>query len=264
MDMTHCPNYTRVAWCHGVMGRDVAVRLRCKSWGCDYCAKKNASIWRAHLLQRLPEVSDEWWILTLTAPPWARSRAESIKSIRKSVEAFFKRCKRVFGEAMDYVRVYEKHPTSNALHSHFIVSGFTPFVAMGCSVKLQPVAVGITSRPYRSGVWAIRTWIKKTCQELKMGRIADCQKIEGPAINPVLYVMKYTTKAQQDLGIKGLRHIQTTRRIGGPKQEGNPNWKTGPYLTRYTFPKGSKIIDLNTGEIIGDEYWEKYSLWPYD
>lgn len=264
MSDMYCPKYSRVAYAKDGKYQAVCVRLRCKKWDCDYCAKKNASIWRAHLLKRLPEVSKEWWILTLTAPPWARSASESIKSIRKAVDSFFKRCKRVFGPKIDYVRIYEKHPTSQAIHSHFIVSGFTPYVVSGCSIKLQPMWIGILGRTGRTGVWSLKTWVKKTCQELKMGRIADVQKIEGSTDAPVLYVMKYATKAQQDLKIKGLRHIQATTRIGGPKNESNPKWSTGPYITPDTFGMTMRVIDIGTGEIIDERYWKEHTFWPDD
>lgn len=259
----YCPKYSRIAYAKDGKYQALAVRLRCKKWDCEYCAKKNASIWRAHLSKRLPEVSKEWWLLTLTAPPWARSAAESIASIRKAVDAFFKRCKRVFG-SMDYVRIYEKHPTSQAIHSHFIVSGFSPYVVQGCSVKLQPLAVGVLCRHSRTGIWSVKTWVKKTCQELKMGRIADIQKIEGEASNAVGYVLKYATKAQQDLKIKGLRHIQATTRIGGPKNETNPKWNTAPYITVDTFGPFMRVVDMNTAEVIDERYWLEHTFWPDD
>jgi len=263
MKEMYCPNYTRVAW-SSVGDRNACVRLRCGRWDCEFCAKKNAAIWRAHLIERLPDVSEEWWLLTLTAPPWDRSKMGSFIKIRKAIDALIKRSRRVYGEEIDYVRTYEKHPQSNAIHAHFIISGITQYVALGCSTKLRPMAVGVVNRLGRNGIWTSQSWFKKTCQELKMGRMAHLERIDGGVEKPVGYVCKYLTKAQQDLGIKGLRHVQTSRRIGGPKNDTNPAWHSGPYLTRYTFPKGSQIVDLNTGEIIDDEYWNKYSFWPYD
>lgn len=260
----YCPFYTRVAWLGIGTKEAVAVRLRCKRWSCDYCAKKNAAIWRAHLKQRLPEVCNEWWILTLTAPPWARTTAQSLKAIRKGIDILIKRAKRVFGPMIDYVRVYEKHPTSEAVHSHFIISGLSPYVAIGYSAKLQPMAIGVLNRAARNGIWAVKTWFKKVCQEIKLGQQVDVQKIDGDPEKATMYVTGYLTKAMQDIKIKGLRHVQTTRRVGGPKHDKNPNWQTGPYLTPYAFDAGTRVIDLNTGEIIDNNYWEVHSFWPYD
>lgn len=260
----YCPNYTRVAY---VVNHDKsvkAVRLRCKKWDCEFCAAKNASIWRAHLLKKLPSVSKEWWFLTLTAPPWDRSKMGSFIRIRKAIDILIKRAKRVYGKDIQYVRTYEKHPTSKALHAHLIVSGILPYVANGFSIKHKAMAVGCYNRGQRNGVWASKTWFKKTCQEIKMGRICDLQKIDGEGPEPVLYLTKYLTKSQQDIGIKGLRHVQATSRIGGPKDEHNPEWRTASFLVREMFQDGSTLIDMNTGEVIGDEYWKDHSIWPYD
>ncbi len=264
MKELYCPNYTRVAYTVEKTGNVKAVRLRCKKWDCEYCAQKNASIWRAHLLKKLPQVSGDWWFLTLTAPPWDRSKMGSFKRIRKAIDILIKRVKRVYGKDIDYVRTFEKHPTSQALHAHFIIAGILPYVAIGSSVKHRPMAVGCHTRAKRNGVWASKTWFKKTCQELQMGRICDLQKIEDDSPKPVLYLCKYLTKSQQDLGIKGLRHVQTTTRIGGPKDDSNPNWKTAIFLTRDMFGEDAKIVDMSTGEIIDERYWSEYTLWPWD
>ncbi len=261
-DLLYCPYFSRVAY--AITGTKTAVccRLRCKRWSCEYCSKKNAAIWRAHLKDRLPKVSDEWWILTLTAPPWARSAAASLDSIRTAVEALIKRCKRVFGKDMQYVRVYEKHPTSEAIHSHFIISGLTPYVVTGCSEKLQPMAIGVLTRVGRNGVWSVKTWFKKVCQELHMGRQVDVQLIVGPVETAAFYVAKYLSKALQDIKIKGLRHIQTTRKIGKPEEKDSHGWQTAPYLTAYAFEAGTRVTDLQTGEIIDNNYWELKRVWP--
>lgn len=97
-----------------------------------------------------------------------------------------------------------------------------------------------------------------------MGQQADVQKIEGVSENAVFYVTKYLTKSQQDIPIKGLRHVQATKKIGGPKKQGNPAWKTGPYITPYAFEPNTKIIDLNTGEVVDNNYWEVHTFWPDD
>lgn len=262
--LMYCPNFSRIAYAHIGVKQAIAVRLRCGRWSCEYCSKKNASIWRAHLVSKLPDISQVWWLVTLTASKWHREAASSLMDIRKGVEALIKRAKRVFGTEMDYVRVYEKHPTSRAIHAHFIVSGFTPFVAIGSSVKHRPMAIGVLNRMGRNGVWSVKTWLKKQAQELRMGYMADIQEIVGDPIKAIGYVAKYLTKSAQDLGIKGLRHVQTTRKIGSPKTESNPEWKTAPYITPYTFEAGCKVIDLNTGEIIDNQYWEVHGFWPYD
>lgn len=201
--------------------------------------------------------------MTLTAPPFARSKDASLKSIRDHFEMLLKRMKRVFGK-ISYVRVYEKHPTSQALHLHAIISGVSPFVAVGYSSKLRPMAIGVISRKGRNGVWAIRTWLKINAQACHMGNIADIELIEGDTIWAFMYVCKYLTKSQQDINVKGLRHVQTTRDIGSPKTGGDNTWHTAAYIIPQMFEPNTAIKDLNTGDVIDNNYWEEHTFYPYE
>lgn len=262
-DSAVCKLYRKVAYTHTGPKEALFTRLRCKQWSCDFCAKKNASIWRAHLKERLPNVSQEWWLLTLTAHRNTKTGQGSIANIRQNLERLLKRAKRVFGH-LEYVRTFERHPSSNRIHAHLIVSGLSPYVAIGSSVKNRPVAFGVTKRDTRNGVWSVKTWFKINAQECKIGMIADVRLIEGEPLFAVLYVCKYLTKAQQDLHIKGLRHVQTTRAIGGPKTEGELDWTTAPYIVPTMFAPNASIVDLNTGEVIDNQYWEIHNFYPYD
>lgn len=238
-------------------------RLRCKQWSCPACAKTNQWIWRNWLIKRLPEVSEEWWLLTLTANRHKRTAWGSMDNIRKHIDAFFKRVKRVFGE-VQYARVYEKHPTSEAIHAHFIVSGLSPFVAVGCSIKMRPMAIGVLSRSSRNGVWAIKTWIKITAQALDMGYIADIKRLEGTPEQAAFYVTKYLTKAQEELHVKGLRHVQVTKGIGSPESGGDYTWDTAAYIVAKMFNPNTAVKDINTGNVIDNDYWEVHSFYPYE
>jgi len=260
-----CTKYLKVAFAHTGPKNAIFTRLRCKQWSCQACAKTNAWIWRNWLLKRLPEVSQEWWLLTLTANRHKRTAWGSMDNIRSKLDAFFKRCKRVFGE-IQYVRVYEKHPTSQAIHCHIVISGLSPFVAQGYSVKLKPMAIGVLSRGVRNGVWAVRTWVKKTAEELDMGFIADVRLIDGEPGRAVWYVTKYLTKGQAELHVRGLRHVQVTKGIGSPPdgEEDDAEWNVTAYITSKMFAPGAKIKDLNTGEIVDNSHWEVHSFYPID
>jgi len=257
-----CKRYRKVAYTPTTPKNAIMTRLRCKQWDCEACAKANQWAWRNWLLKRLPEVSEEWWILTLTASSMTRTRQSSLDNIRDNLAAFFKRCERVFGK-LEYARVYEPHPTSEAFHAHIIVSGFVPYVALGHSVKHRPMALGVLTRSGRNGVWSLRTWVKKNAQSLSMGYIADVQRLEGGPEQAAWYVTKYLTKAQGKLHVKGLRHVQVTRGIGSPPDtDSDLTWKTANFLTPYTFPAGTKITDLNTGAIIDNNFWEITDFYP--
>lgn len=259
-----CKRYQRVAYAHTAPKEAIFTRLRCKQWSCAACAKTNQWIWRNWLLKRLPEVSEEWWLLTLTAASYTRTAWGSMDNIRKVIDTLFKRVKRVFGE-VQYVRVFEKHPTSNAIHCHIICSGFTPFVALGYSSRLRPMAIGVLSRDYRNGVWSVKTWVKKTAQELGMGYIADIRRLEGDPSRAAWYVTKYLTKSQEDLHVKGLRHVQVTSGIGSPpKGDKEISWQTASYIIPQMFPPNAKILDINNGKVIDNSYWEIANFYPSD
>lgn len=261
--MKFCPKYMKVA--HAKSGHKQAVfsRLRCKEWSCDFCATRNAWLWREHLKKRLPEISQEWYLITLTAHSEKRTRQQSMENIRGNLDKLYKRIRRVFGP-IEYVRVYEKHPTSEAVHAHLIMSGLSPFVAVGCSSKLQPMAIGVVARSGRNGVWAIKTWFKKIAQECQMGYMADVQMIVGEPIRCVWYVTKYLTKAVQDIHEKGLRHVQVTKGIGSPEHDKQSGWEVCSYITTYTFEAGTSVLDLNTGDVIDNNYWEFHGFYPND
>lgn len=209
-------------------------------------------------------MSEDWWILTLTASSFTRTLALSMDNLRSNIDRFFKRVKRVFGE-VQYVRVFEKHPTSEAVHCHIIITGLSPYVAVGCSSKLQPMAFGCTTRRGRNGTWVLKTWVKKNAQELKMGYICDVKKIEGEAGRAVWYVTKYLTKAQADLHVKGLRHVQVTSGIGSPPRiDSDLVWSTAAYIVASMFEPNAAILDVNTGVTIDNNYWEARGFYPYE
>lgn len=258
-----CKLYKKVAFSHTGPKEAIFTRLRCKQWSCDYCAQKNASIWRAFLKEKLPTISKEWYLVTFTAHRNTRSKQSSLRNIRGNIDAFFKRVKRVFG-TISYVRTFERHPSSQAIHAHFIISGLSPYVAVGCSAKLRPMAIAVTTRSQRNGVWSVKTWFKINAQDVGMGMICDVRLIEGDPLYAVLYVCKYLTKSQQELDVKGLRHVQTTRDIGAPKGDKNLEWQTAPYIMANMFAPNAKIVDLNTGEIIDNRHWEKHTFYPHE
>lgn len=204
-----------------------------------------------------------WWLVTLTAHSKTRTTLSSLENLRANIDKLIKRVKRVFGDDIEYVRVYEKHPKSEAIHAHFIFRGLDPFVAIGCSSKLQPMAVGVLSRAGRNGVWAVKTWFKKTAQEVGMGYIADAQEFVGNIKIAAFYVTKYLTKEQQAIDVPYLRHVQVSKGIGSPTFDKNHEWKPVSYLTPEIVGHKTRVTDIDTGFIIeGDNYWEHTSYYP--
>lgn len=256
-----CHDFNMVAWCHLPNGTCLFTRMRCNMWSCPYCSRKNASIWRAFLLNKLPNVADSWWLMTLTAHSALRSRGQSFENIRSNIDRLMKRLHRTFGE-FDYVRVYEKHPSSDALHAHFIVSNLSPFVVHGHYKNGQRGFIGVLQKPARTGTWSINSYVKAVSQECGMGYIADCRHVDDEPGRAVRYVTKYLTKEQQDIGIPYLRHVQTSRRIGSPKAESAHHWEVGVRLQRYQVGAEESVIDLNTGEVITPDFWREFEVYP--
>jgi len=158
-----------------------------------------------------------------------------------------KRVRRVFGK-IEYVRVYEPHPASGALHAHLAVSHLTPYVIPGCYKNLQHGYLPVTTRAPADGSWAIRSWIKKTAQECHIGYQADVRQAESE--NTVFYITKYLTKISQAINVKGLRHVATSRRIGSPPNEGNDSWAVGDFITTMDIASDETIRDIQTGASI--------------
>lgn len=261
--MAVCKRYLKVAYTVTGPKQALMTRLRCKQWTCDYCADKNARTWQYWLIKRLPEVAADWYLVTLTASSKTRTTLASLENLRSNIDRLIKRMKRVFGEDIEYVRVYEKHPTSSAIHVHFIMSGLSPYVAIGYSEKLKPMAFGVLTRTYRDGVWSLKTWIKKTCGEIKMGYIADAKLLEGGAEKAAFYVTKYLTKDMQGIDVPYLRHVQVTKNIGSPQFDKNYDWTPVSYITARTFDEaGTSITDIDTGRVIDNNFWEHTGFYP--
>jgi len=263
--MSICRNYTKIAYAVTGPKKAILTRLACGMWSCDHCAVKNANSWRYWLIKRIPEIASDWYLVTLTASEKTRTMLGSFNNLRNNLDALIKRIRRVFGLPIEYVRVYERHPTSEAIHVHMIMHGLTPFVAYGYSVKHQAMTIGVMTRPMRNGYATVKTWFKDTCKDLGMGYIADVQLIKGEPLKAVWYVTKYLTKAQQDLHIPYLRHVQVTEGIGAIQYEAQYKWIPASYITTYTFDApNTEVTDLDTGFVIDNNYWEVKGYYPAD
>jgi len=224
-------------------------------------------MWQKFLMEKLPQISDDWWMITLTAHSGTRSAWSSTTNIRVNLDALFKRMRRIW-PAFEYVRIYERHPTSQAVHCHIIACSLSPFVQKYLTKKKRPAFRPVWERSGKKGTWTIKTWMKKSAQDLGMGYMADVSPPRAATENAIFYAVKkitdYTTKQSQDLHVPGLRHVQTSRKIGAPPGGGDLVWATGSYLTMGWFAAGSAITDLNTGFVIDNNFWEVHGHYPWD
>lgn len=262
--MSVCKRYIKCAYT--VTGHKEALftRLRCKQWSCDHCASKNAKLWQFWLIKRLPEVSDKWWLVTLTAHSKKRTELASLQNLRNNIDRLIKRVRQVWGDDIQYVRVFERHPTSEAVHVHFIMSGLTPFVAFVVNAKARELTIALNTRT-KHRCWSTKTWFKNTAQEMKMGYMADVRQFEGDVTIASFYVTKYLTKDQQAIDIPYLRHVQVTKGIGSPEFEKSYEWTPVSYITSRTFEfANTRVVDIDTGEVIDNQYWETKGFYPDD
>jgi len=223
------------------------------------CAKINRRQWIFHLRRKLPEIGEDWWLVTFTAGAGDMTRWQSYKRLARGIDVFFKAARRVFGK-VEYVRVYERHKKRIALHAHIIVWGLSPFVAVGKSRNGKPAYSPLLQRSGRKGTWAIKTWTKKIAQRSGMGFIADVRRVDH--VRAAAYCTKYLTKDLQSIDIPNLRHIQTTRGIGSPKPEKEAGWYVGYRLNKSDIFGDEKVYDTNTGRIIPDSYWKDGNVYP--
>lgn len=259
--MEFCKRYARVAWARPekTPKRVLFTRLRCKKWSCEYCAKKNAAEWRDFLGRRLPEVSGQWWMLTLTAHSMKRGKIASYENLRKGIDVLMKRMRRVWGK-IEYVRVYEKHPTSEALHAHLLISGISRRVVWAVRAngvrEFKPAPNDATGK----STWSSLSWLKKAAHGAKIGYQVALEKCrDGYA---VFYVSKYLTKSSQSIDIKGLRRVQTSRGIGSVEAGGDLSWMVADFATARDFEAGEIVVDLQTGQQIDVDFWSQFDRYP--
>jgi len=256
--LSYCEVFNRIVWKQTQPGVIVVVRIGCSSWRCPVCCKENRRRWQKHLMRALPKISQNWWFVTLTAHSKKRSAEGSLENLRSNLDRFFKRIRRVW-EHIEYVRVYEVHK-KGAFHAHLLVSGLSArvqkFTAPNGAEYFRPTLSGKSV-----GNWSIRTWFKRTAAALEMGYMVDIQQVEG-VHRAVNYVVKYLTKEAQGFYVKGLRQIQTTTGVGGPRSSGDGSWTSAERLFRGNLPEGTRVYDASRKLWVPDEYWSENLTYP--
>jgi len=256
--MAFCPFFSLIVYQENDSDKIPMKRLRCQSWQCAYCAKENRRLWAAHLRNRLPKVSSDWWFVTLTAHESLRTPENSLQNIRSNIDRLFKRLRRIYAK-VQYVRVFEVHKLG-AFHAHLLVSGMSRRLeirtARNGQQYFRPLQEGQKAR-----TWAIRTWWKKTARALGMGYMVDVQQ-GGTIKGAVAYIVKYLTKAAQDFTAKGLRRVQTTQQIGGLRQNGGGGWKVKARVFRTDIPPGKTLYDSDRKRDIPPDYWQHNLTYP--
>jgi len=256
--MRFCPHFSQVAYKTTAPGQIIMFRLRCKSWQCDYCAKINRAEWLKHLRKMIPRVSSNWWFVTVTAHEKTRTAELSLNNIRSNMERLFKRARRVW-KNVEYVRTYERHQ-SGAYHCHIIVSGLTDRVQkFKTRAGMDGYAPALQERS--TGNISCRTWWRRSARSMGMGYEVDVKAILEVG-QVTQYIIKYLTKSAQGYYAKGLRRIQTSRKVGSPKRAGDTGWEVSARVFRQTVPTGTKLYDADRKLQIPDAYWQNHLTYP--
>ena len=224
--MQICENFRGIAATDFKDGRGI-IRLRCKQWSCEYCAKANQSMWRNHLLKTMPPLSDNWAMITVTCMGADHRNMTTLKRLMDNFDRFMKRLKREYGN-FQYVRVYEQHK-SGEFHMHILA---------GIAIHSMPYEwiIDKQGRAKYEGIHA--KIISDHAIDCEMGRISDIRPLVDntgkgqSSVYAVRYISKYFTKAVGSTMPKGTRRIQTSQKIGSPKVSSALTWqmKSGVYI----------------------------------
>jgi len=255
-DSAYCPNFDFMVFRRTHLQVEI-VRLRCKSWSCEYCAKFNRDMWRSHLKKRIGKMGGTWWFVTITAHEWNRGAAETLKNLQRGIDLLFKRVRRVWGK-VEYVRVYEKHKTG-AFHAHLIINGLSDFVAYRRARSGAKTFAPVESKGER--VLSCKTWFSRAARACQMGYRVDVQKLDGVQ-KTVNYVCKYMTKEAQAFTEKGLRRIQASQGIGAANARHKPRgWQAVKYIYAAD-AAGQPVRDLDLKMTINPSWWRENFTYP--
>jgi hypothetical protein len=232
---------------------------------------KNRSIWRAHLLDTLPDLSHTWSFLTVTADGDDHRAGTTLDAIMREWNKLMMRLKYEWG-AFHYVRVYERHK-SGAFHGHLLIS-YQPDDALDTS------AWKWVRRRSKSGKWRmVKAYrgtaydaLQRACTALGLGAQVDFTPVvrikeltPADAYSAVGYVTKYMSKSVGGDMPKGTRRIQTSRAIGSPtppKADNEWTLKSGIYADDIGL---YKWYDVSVGrEVTTDDFLDGKWVYPYD
>ena len=214
-------------------------RMRCRQWDCEYCAVRNADMWRGHLLHTFcDEMTDKKWIfITLTVPPWAHEKPPdvSLRLLKDAWGKMYDKLRYLNGGKLSYVLVFETHK-SGIFHVHALCD-------LGAHYDAQNVFIDY-SLPYEMRIEREKehpfcVWLSEKCTDTGLGWVCHATRIrEGEtgkdnARLAVGYITKYFTKAVTEVVLpKRARRICTSRNIGSPRSKSTKkySWSLKPAI----------------------------------
>lgn len=252
-----CPNINMLAIADTPHdGQRGFIRLRCKMWTCEYCAKINRAMWRAKLIHHINITQGQWGWFTLTAHRYARGEQKSLNNLRGAWDALIKRMKRKYGK-FSYARVYEKHK-DGSYHIHAICSFYFNDLRFRKSRK-----TGVET--------SYSHWLQKTAWELGIGMYTHAENVvlgEFHSGYVASYVTKYIVKldasTKSELG--RVRHIQTSQNWIIKEFERSETWQLthGIYYDdiKGAFDDDYELLDMNLNIIVDEDNFTDTYIYP--
>lgn len=238
------------------------MQLRCKQWSCDYCAKKNKSIWRAHIIDRINKLAGDWIFITFTAHRNAHKVAKTLQNLKRGWKILYDRLRRHFkGQKLEYIMLYEAHKPDGQIaqnktryHVHAVVRA---------TVAGDNVYDRRQKRYYHPET---TRWLKDNSASVGCGHQAHAAKIENSHGGMVAaYITKYMTKNAQDFGDfpPRMRRIVVSRGVGSPKAPKSPEkWQIWGGVYPRDVAEHDHVINITTGEIVTADYFKYAPVYP--
>jgi len=201
-------------------------RMRCRQWDCEYCAVRNADMWRGHLLHTFCEMMIEkrWIFITLTVPPWAHKKPVevSLKLLKTAWNGMYDKLRFKNGGHLSYVLVYETH-ASGIFHVHALCDMGDVYDAYGVTIDYK---LPHAERIMHEKEHPFCIWLKEKTTNEKLGWVCHATRIREGASGSdnarlaVGYLTKYFTSAVTEVVLpKRARRICTSRDIGSPRSK---------------------------------------------
>lgn len=240
---SYCKNWRQIALKVDVQSNDLMlVRIGCGKWSCDYCARRNRSLWREHLVKRLGEMGGQWIFCTITAHGNAQKAGRTVENLKRCWKLLYDRLRRRFkGQKLEYALVFEPHAAKVSgqfrYHIHFI---------------LRAELAGENVWDARAKTWKhveFTRWLKDNAAAAGGGYIAHAAKVSGASgYLATMYITKYMSKSA--LGWqgfpKGFRRIIVSRGVGSPDR-GSSGWQVKAGIHKSELVAHPVIRDLSTG-----------------
>lgn len=235
VERAYCPNYGVVISAITDDNVRVVLRTRCKTWDCEYCAKKNAKEWRWRIMSTIEQRDgcEKWYLWTLTLSPLTHKNGDTVSSLQKWRKYWNKLMNKLryrLGRFM-YIRVFETHK-SGILHVHMLANATFDDV-------VQIVEKNVDQS---DNVRHHSAMLESIMLSYGLGKIHDIKPIEteiyennGHARNVSAYVTKYLTKDIQSIvrktlrdgGAGSVRMIQTSHGWQALTRQSELSWEVG-------------------------------------